>query len=87
VAHYLLAKNFYLQGHWRPASDYLDVALSRNLRPASVEREAWRVRMFAACALGDTASARRAYGALAADPDVGLAQRGSLARLAERCGI
>ena len=87
IAYYLLAKNFYVQGYHERASSNLDRAFSRALSPASVEREAWRLRVFSACALGDRPSARRAYAALAADPDLGLARRRSLARFAGRCGI
>lgn len=87
TAQYLLAKNFYNDGQWERASRYLDAALDRTLTSPLIEREAYRVRMAAACALGDLAAARKAYAGLARDPDLGRAQRRSLAGFADRCGI
>jgi tetratricopeptide (TPR) repeat protein len=87
LADYLLARRAYQDGDWERAGTHLDVALARDLGPELVLREAWRLRMVVAVALEDRAGARRAYAALVADPDVGRAQRRSLARLARLAGL
>jgi hypothetical protein len=87
LADYLLARRAYQDGQWEAAAAHLDAALARELEPELVRREAWRLRMVVAVALEDRAGARRAYAALVADPDIGRAGRGSLARLARLGGI
>ena len=84
---YLLGKNLY--GHGRPveASGYLDRAIGATTSLPRVARETQRMRMIAACALGDRRAAQVAFKTLIDDPELVPARKAGLRSLAERCGI
>lgn len=85
VAAYLLGKNFYLRHRWDEAARYLDRALSHELSPPSVEREAFRVRALVACAVGDAPRALRLYDAWRALPGLPAARIDAMRRFLHRC--
>jgi len=83
---YLLGKDLANRGLYADAAERLDRALAKRLAPGRVLREALRQRVIVACALGDAASARKAYDIWVdrgAEPFV--ARRDALGRLLERC--
>jgi tetratricopeptide (TPR) repeat protein len=83
---YLLGKDLSNRGLYADAAERLDRALAKRLPPGRVLREALRQRVVVACALGDAATARKAYDIWidrGAEPFV--ARRESLRRLLERC--
>lgn len=84
LSNYLLGKNFYNGGRFREAAAHL--AAAKPLPTPRLEREAIRMRVVVACALGDTARARQAYAEWQARQDLNPAQRRTMARIAERCG-
>ena len=65
---YLLARQHLGAGELEEAAAHLDRALSRRLDVARVQVEAERLRLVAACGLGDAATAQRMYAAYAARP-------------------
>ena len=58
---YLLGRDLVGRGMYAEAAERFDRALAKRLPPGMVLREALRQRVIVACALGDTAAARRAY--------------------------
>src|SRR6266480_1050522 len=83
---YLLGKDLVNRGLYPDAAERLDRALAKRLPPGRVLREALRQRVIVACALGDSAAARKAYDIWAdkgAEPFA--ARRESLRRLLARC--
>ena len=86
LADYLLGRNLVLRGRHKHGLSYLDRALSRGLADASVMDETLRLRLVAACAIGDLAGARTARDQLTSRLR-STARKESLLRFAERCGI
>jgi len=86
LADYLLGRNLLLRGRHKSALFYLDRALSRGLADASVTDETLRLRLIAACAIGDLTGARPIRDQLAARLR-STARKESLKRFAERCGL
>lgn len=83
---YLLGRDLAGKAFYAQAAERFDRALAKRLPPGRVLREALRQRAVAACALGDVASARRAFDIWAdkgAEPF--RARREAMARLIERC--
>src|SRR5207302_2925402 len=58
---YLLGKDLANRGLYADAAERLDRALAKRLPPGRVLREALRQRVIVACALGDAATAHKAY--------------------------
>ena len=87
VPPYLIGRNLFTSGRREDAARYLDQSLALEPRVASVRREALRLRLIAACALGDVPGVAKALERVVADPDVRTARRLGLERLAERCGL
>jgi hypothetical protein len=56
---YLIGRGAMSSGSWAAAAEFFDWALERDLGEPRVMREALRLRLVAACALRDEASARR----------------------------
>jgi len=84
---YLIGRNLFTSGRHEDASRYLDQSLALEPRLASVRREALRLRLIAACALGDVPGVAKTLERVVADPDIRTARRLGLERLAERCGL
>jgi formylglycine-generating enzyme required for sulfatase activity len=84
---YLIGRNLLGAGRYEDASRYLDQSLALAPRLPSVRREALRLRMIAACALGDVPGVARALERAVADPELRAARRLGLTRFAERCGV
>jgi tetratricopeptide (TPR) repeat protein len=86
---YLLGKNFYNAGLHAEAAQYLDLALERDLASERVKQEALRVRLLAACALGDRRRAREILERWARDaaPHVRHALDLGTRAVARRCGV
>ncbi|HVR20213.1 MAG TPA: SUMF1/EgtB/PvdO family nonheme iron enzyme, partial [Polyangiaceae bacterium] len=84
---YLIGRNLFTSGRHEDAARYLDQSLALEPRLASVRREALRLRVIAACALGDVPGVAKALERVVADPDLRTARRLGLERLAERCGL
>ncbi len=55
LAHFLLAKNWYVRGKYELARSHLNAALELRPLPSLANREALRLRMLSACVLGDAA--------------------------------
>lgn len=82
---YLMARQLLGGALYDEAAARLDAALSKELALARVQVETLRLRAIAACALGDPVTARRAYDAYGARPEVPRARREALAALVARC--
>jgi formylglycine-generating enzyme required for sulfatase activity len=74
-------------GRHKDAARYLDRSLALAPHLGSVRREALRLRLIAACALGDLPEIQKALERAVAEPGVLTARRLGLERLAERCGL
>ena len=86
IADYLLGRNLVLRGRPRQGAQYLDRALSRAIPDASVLDETLRLRLIAACAMADPASARPLRDRLLTRIS-SKARREALTRFSERCGL
>lgn len=84
---FLLGKNLFNSGRWSSARDYLDRALGGDLLSPRIRRETLRVRLMVACAEQDRAAAVAAYERWEREPGSTDAQRLSMRRFAERCGV
>ncbi|HEY3500235.1 MAG TPA: SUMF1/EgtB/PvdO family nonheme iron enzyme [Polyangiaceae bacterium] len=84
---YLIGRNLFLIGRSADAAKYLDESLALPPKLASVRREALRLRLLASCALGDVPRTGEILAIAVADPELPLARREGLQRLAERCGV
>ena len=84
---YLIGRNLLLTGRYADAAKYLDESLKLPSKLASVRREALRLRLLASCALEDVPRAAEVLALSLADPELPLARREGLRRLAERCGV
>jgi hypothetical protein len=82
-----LGKNLYGHGHPREAADELERAIALPLSAPRVRREALRMRLLDACALGDRTAAERALGLLRADSELSPARRHGVEHVARRCGL
>ena len=85
VPAYLIGRNLLNGGHYAEAAGYLAIALDRRSPLASVHREAVRLRVIAACALGEDPRHWGAVEALEKDTELARARRDGLLRLMERC--
>jgi tetratricopeptide (TPR) repeat protein len=85
VAAYLVGRNLYLRRRWQEAARYLDLALERELVPASVQESALRTRALVACAEGDARPARVLYQRFRAQPGMSEARSAGLGRSLGRC--
>lgn len=85
LADYLLGKNYFQRGRWEEAARVLDAALERKLPLPLVKREALRVRIQAACALGQKARAKEVLAEFLKLEGPSEHQRDSLQRLVQRC--
>ncbi len=86
VPPYLLGRNVFSAGRYKEAASYLERSIALEPRLPSVRREALRLRLIAACALGDVPGVGAALERAVADPELLPARRAGLERLAERCG-
>jgi tetratricopeptide (TPR) repeat protein len=84
---FLLGKNFYNQGRWNTAAAHLERALTLTFPLPRFEREALRMRLVVACAVGDASAAEAAFTRWRRTPDATPAQAEAIARLAQRCGV
>jgi tetratricopeptide (TPR) repeat protein len=82
---YLLARHYAGAGDYERAAARLDTALGRRLAIRRVAAEAERLRLVAACALGDAGTAERMLAAYAGRPEVGAARRDAALGLYARC--
>jgi tetratricopeptide (TPR) repeat protein len=82
---YLIGRNLLNGGHYADAAAYLDVALRRASPLASVHREAVRLRVITACALGEDPRRLGLVEEIEKDPELAPARRDGLLRLVERC--
>jgi tetratricopeptide (TPR) repeat protein len=85
LPHYLIARHYISAARFSEAAERLDRALAGTIDLPRVRVEAERLRVVAACGLGDAKGARRAFTALAATPGVSAARLGSVKNLLERC--
>ncbi len=85
VAAYLVGRNLYLRRRWQDAARYLDLALERELLPATVQESALRTRALVACAEGDARRARELYERFRLLPGVAEVRSEGLARSVGRC--
>jgi len=67
---YLIGRNLVSAGLWSESAAFLDWSIQRRLPEASVQREAFRLRVIVACALGDHATARKMFLRWKATPGV-----------------
>lgn len=82
---YLLARHHLAAGAFREVAARLDEALALRLEPPRVRVEAERMRIVAACAVGDGVTARAFLGRYVAHPEVFAARRDAATSLVERC--
>lgn len=82
---YLMARQLLGAGLYAETAERLDAALSKKLGLPRVEIEALRLRIIAACALGDPVTARKTYDVYGARPEVPRARREAMAALLGRC--
>lgn len=82
---YLLARSSISTGHFDDAAKRLDRAIEAGLPITRVAAEAIRLRIVAACALGDTVTVNQKAGEYLARRDVFLARREAMAKFASRC--
>ena len=82
---YLLARRYLDAGRYRQAAAHLDLALSKRLGIRRVRTEALRLRLRAACALGDGPAATNAFQRYAAEPDLPAARVTAARALLARC--
>lgn len=85
IPDYLLARIHFGSGRFDLASDSLERALARTLPIPSVLREALRLRMVLACALGDPARVQGSYARWSELPGPRESERRDLAEFVERC--
>lgn len=85
LADYLIGKNLYARARWRAAYQRLSRALQRELPLRSVRREALRTLVFAACALGERDTARRALSDYLDDPALSPARKSGMQRFGKSC--
>lgn len=83
---YLLARGLLGRGLYREAGEGLNRALEKGLAIASVKREALRLRMIAACAVGEGETVTLSYAQWREEPETGGARGEGVRRLWERCG-
>ena len=84
---YLIGRNLFGAGRYAAAARYLDRSLALAPHLGTVRREAIRLRLIAACALGDVPEVQKALERALADPGLLSARRLGLTRFAERCGV
>jgi hypothetical protein len=87
LADYLIGKNLYSRARWQEAHLHLERALGRELPLPRVRREALRIGIFAACALGDRPSASARLREYLTDTELSLARREGMQKFAELCGL
>jgi len=85
VPTYLLGRNLLNGGHYAEAASYLDAALRHASPLASVHREAVRLRVIAACALGEDPRRLGLVEELEKDQERARARRVGLLALVDRC--
>jgi hypothetical protein len=85
LPHYLLARLAWSAGDRARAARSLDRALGASLSLPRVQAEAERMRMVAACALGEHDMARRMFAAYTARPSVGPTRASAARELVMRC--
>lgn len=85
VIDYLLARQYLDAGRYELAARRLDSALGQRLDIERVRTEALRLRLRAACAVGDTMAAARVFERYAVRPGLPPARRQAAAALLERC--
>jgi tetratricopeptide (TPR) repeat protein len=85
VPTYLLGRNLLNGGHYAEAARYLDTALRRGSPLPSVHREAVRLRVIAACALGEDPRRLGLVEELEKDQELARARRVGLLSLVDRC--
>jgi formylglycine-generating enzyme required for sulfatase activity len=83
----LLGRNILGAGRYVDAARYLDRSLAVAPHVSTVRREALRLRIIAACAVGDLPTVRATLDRALADPELLVARREGLTKLAERCGL
>jgi hypothetical protein len=81
----LLARSDFNRGLYRETAERLDRALAKRLRPERVMREALRLRVVVACALGDVAWVKKAYEIWMRQDEPSTARKDAMARLVARC--
>jgi formylglycine-generating enzyme required for sulfatase activity len=84
---YLIGRNLVTLGRHAESALQLDRSLALEARLASVRREALRLRLIDACALGDLPEVENTLARVIAEPGILAARRLGLERLAERCGL
>jgi thioredoxin-like negative regulator of GroEL len=82
---YLLARRYLDAGRYGQAAAHLDLALAKRIGIRRVQSEALRLRLRAACALGDEPAAAEALRRYAAEPDVPAARIAAARALLARC--
>jgi tetratricopeptide (TPR) repeat protein len=87
LADYLIGKNLYSRARWQEAQLHLERALVRELPLPSVRREALRVGIFTACALGDRPNASARLREYLTDSELSLARREGMRKFAELCRL
>jgi hypothetical protein len=87
LPHYLIGRHYIGVSGFSEAAERLDRALSGRIAIPRVRVEAKRLRVVAACGLGDADGARRAFAALSAEPGVSATRLGTVKSLLERCSV
>lgn len=85
LPHYLIGRHYISAARFDEAAERLDRALEGQIALARVRAEAKRLRVVAACGLGDAERARKAFSALEMEPGMGAARLASAKSLIERC--
>jgi len=85
VPSYLIGRNLLNAGRYREAAEYLDHSLTLAPTLPSVRREAVRLRVIAACALGDDPAKLGLVDRFTHDDELANARKVGLLRLVERC--
>ena len=85
TAFYLLGRQYLNASQYEDAAARLDRALLGTIRAPRVRIEAERLRLVAACALGDREGAARLLAMYAAHPEVSVARRMAARALVDRC--
>ena len=87
LADYLLGKNLYARFRWREANAHIGRALERELPLASVQLEALRVGILAACALGEQELARSRLREYLGRAAAGEVRKQGMRKFAVSCGL
>ncbi|HZF56124.1 MAG TPA: tetratricopeptide repeat protein [Polyangiaceae bacterium] len=85
LPHYLIGRHYIGAARYAEASERLDRAIAGSIATPRVRVEAERLRVVAACALGDAEGARRGVRALAAEPGLSASRLSAVKGLLERC--